>query len=309
MIKFHNNHSNCTSERRWIWFEKFYIDILTQYTAILSGTVNKREGYDYIIKMFNCLINKNSNYPSKDETKLIQAQLNSMNSYFAKESRLGKNKMTELKKIYDKCVLQLSNVQKPHTDHKKHNTHHSNPPGWEDGYYKSDTWTNTQTNNHTNIAPGWEDGYYKSDPWNQNYLESMKTYTPLHRSSKDVQTIYYNISSDIKKMCSESFKRDKDWYDTMFDIIKHLQELFKASGNIYNRKLFMKAIVKAYSCMVNHDTKDPFHSKYIEFVLYKLSSPYFKKISGFSEEEIHTLIHTYKLFITFYILYVERYVP
>ena len=135
------------------------------------------------------------------------------------------------------------------------------------------------------------------------YLKSMKTYKPLHRSSNDAQKRYFNIRSDIEQMCNESFERDTDWYYTMFDIIEHLQEQFQASGNKDNRKLYMKAIGMAYSCMVNNDTRDLLeHYKLIEGIFHKLNNPHFKTKSRLGDKEIHKLIYIYKQFVTFYVM-------
>ena len=113
MLNFNNDHSNCNSVRRsFSWFLGFYNDIMMQYGAILNRQVNDIEGYNYILKMFNCMINKNSDSPTHYETKRIKNELNSMRSDFAKENGLENSNMTDLKVIYDQCVLTLSHHAK-----------------------------------------------------------------------------------------------------------------------------------------------------------------------------------------------------
>ena len=121
----------------------------------------------------------------------------------------------------------------------------------------------------------------------------------------DPQTLYWNIRIDIDNMCNESFERDPDWYNTMFDIIENLYALFQSSNDIDNKKLFMKAIGMAYSCMVNNDTKDllsKVHNKLILGIFNTLNNHYFSNKSKLSEQEIYRLIHIYKRFIVFSII-------
>ena len=89
--------------------------------------------------------------------------------------------MRLLKNLYDIYLHATSKME--NTDHKKHKTHTSWDTGL-DSIYKDNPWnphdkcTNTQTNNSTNMS---DESSFSNEASNQKvYLESMKTYRPLH---------------------------------------------------------------------------------------------------------------------------------